>query len=92
MPNNNSAKKRLRQSIDRRARNRAGRSSLRTQLKKVRSAVAAGDVQAAETAFGQLQKSLDRAGSARLIHPNASARLKARTVARIKALKAGAAA
>ena len=44
MPSSPSAKKRLRQSIDRRARNRVVRSTLRTQIKKVRTAIAAGDV------------------------------------------------
>ena len=51
MPNSPSAKKRLRQSIDRRARNRVVRSTLRTQIKKVRTAIAAGDVAASETEF-----------------------------------------
>ena len=40
MPNIKSAKKRLKQDAVRRERNRAGKSALRTQVKKFRAAVA----------------------------------------------------
>ena len=43
MPNSPSAKKRLRQSVDRRARNRVVRTTIRNHIKKVRTAIAAGD-------------------------------------------------
>ncbi len=87
MPNTKSAKKRLRQSITRRARNRAVKSALRSQCRKVRDAVKAGDVQLAQTEFRLAAKRLDRAGARRVIHPNAAARVKSRLSARIKALK-----
>ena len=92
MPNTKSAKKRLRQNVGRRARNRAGRSALRTQLKKARTAIAAGDLQASQTEYTQLQKRLDQAAAGRLIHPNAAARLKSRISAKIKQLQANASA
>ncbi|MEX0818963.1 MAG: 30S ribosomal protein S20, partial [Pirellulaceae bacterium] len=44
MPNSKSAKKRLRQTEVRRDRNKAVKSALRSQLRKVREAVQAGDV------------------------------------------------
>ena len=51
MPNSKSATKRLRQNVTHRDRNRAVKSDLRTQLRKVRAAVAAGDVAKAEAEF-----------------------------------------
>jgi len=87
MPNIKSAKKRLRQNIVRRARNRALRSALRTQCRKVREAVADGDPERAEAEFRLATKRLDRAGARNIIHRNAAARLKSRLSAKIKALK-----
>ncbi|MCA9164244.1 MAG: 30S ribosomal protein S20, partial [Planctomycetales bacterium] len=62
----------------RRARNRAVKSSLRTQLKKVRQAITAGDIAAAETEFKVAAKRLDQAGAHRVIHPNVAGRTKSR--------------
>jgi small subunit ribosomal protein S20 len=76
MPNTQSAKKAQRQNIKRRALNRTQRSALKTVLKKVRTAAAAG-----ADAKGQLSlayKTLDQAAAKRLIHPNKAARLKSR--------------
>ena len=87
MPNIASAKKRLRQSVVRRARNRATKSMLRSQIRKVREAVVAGNVADAETAFRLCVKHLDRAAVHRVIHPNAASRMKSRLSARIKAVK-----
>jgi small subunit ribosomal protein S20 len=87
MPNSISAKKRLRQSLDRRARNRAIRSSLRTEIRKVRSAIAAGDVATCETEFRTAVKKLDQAAAKNILHANAAARLKSRLSKAIKDLK-----
>ncbi|TVP97140.1 MAG: 30S ribosomal protein S20 [Planctomycetaceae bacterium] len=84
MPNTSTAKKRLRQNDKRRARNRARRSSLRTQIRKVRAAIAAGNVEVATTEFRLAAKRLDQAASTKLIHANTAARLKSRLVAAIK--------
>jgi small subunit ribosomal protein S20 len=51
---------------------------LRSQIKKVRMAVEAGDVSKAEAEFRAAAKCLDQAGAARVIHPNAGARHKSR--------------
>jgi len=88
MPTTKSAKKRLRQSIERRAQNRAVKSSVKTQVRKVRRAVAAGDLAAAEAELRLAAKKLDRAGAKRVIHPNAAARTKSRLSALIKSAKA----
>jgi small subunit ribosomal protein S20 len=88
MPNSVSAKKRLRQSLVRRDRNRALRSSLRTQLRKLRAAITAGDVAACETEFRVSVKKLDQAAAKKVVHANTAARLKSRFSRAVKALKA----
>ena len=88
MPTTKSAKKRLRQNIARRVRNRAQKAAIRTQVKKVREAASEGDVQKAETEFRLAAKKLDRGGAKRVVHPNKAARLKSRLQALIKKTKA----
>jgi small subunit ribosomal protein S20 len=87
MPNTLSAKKRLRQNETRRLRNRAGRTALRTQLRKVREAVADKDAEKSETEFRTLVKKLDRAATKHIIHANAAARTKSRISKAIKGIK-----
>ena len=65
--------------------NRAVKSAVKTQVRKVRRAVAAGDLAVAETEFRLATKKLDRAGIKRVIHPNAAARTKSRLSHLIKA-------
>jgi len=89
MPNTVSAKKRLRQNIARRQRNRSIKRAIRTQCRKVREAVEAGDAETAEVEFRLATKKLDRAGARNIIHRNAAARTKSRLSAKIKALKEG---
>lgn len=78
MPTTKSAKKRLRQSQEKRASNRATKSSIKTQVRKVREAVAAGDIATAEAELRLAATKLDRAGNKRVIHPNAASRTKSR--------------
>ena len=87
MPNSTSAKKRLRQSLAQRARNRSGRSVLKSQLRKARELVAAGDVSGAEAQVRVVAKKFDQAAAKGLIHANAAARTKSRLVGSVKALK-----
>lgn len=87
MPNTKSAKKRLRQDNEKRARNRAVKSNVRGLLRKVREAVEAGDSAVAEEAFQKAVKKLDQAGAKKVIHPNAVARYKSRLSKKIKGLK-----
>lgn len=75
MPRIKSAKKRMRQTKTRTARNRAQRSQLRTAVKKVRSTAGSPEAAAALTTAEQL---LDRAARKRLVHPNTAARQKSR--------------
>jgi len=89
MPNTASAKKRLRQNVVRRDRNRAAKSELRTRIRRIRESVAAGDVQASEAEYRLTARQLDRAAAKNVIHANRAARLKSRLSKAIKTLKAG---
>jgi small subunit ribosomal protein S20 len=87
MPNIASAKKRLRQSIKRRTKNRAVKAELRTEIRKVREAADAGKTDEAETNLRAAMAKLDRAAVKRIIHPNRAARLKSRLSAKLKSAK-----
>ena len=79
MANIKSVEKRARQSVKRHERNTTVLSSLKTARKKVRSAIAAGDAEAAKAANSQLAASLDKAAKRGIIHPNAANRSKSRS-------------
>jgi small subunit ribosomal protein S20 len=87
MPNTNSAKKRLKQSLVRRTRNRSTRAALKTQTRKVREAVASGNLEQATAEFKLATKKIDQAAAKHVIHGNAAARVKSRLSAAIKAGK-----
>lgn len=86
MPNIKSAKKRAIISEKARQRNVAARSKMRTLMKKVIAACAAGDKAAAVAAFKEAEPVLDRAACKGLIHKNKAARHKSDLSAKIKAL------
>jgi small subunit ribosomal protein S20 len=74
--NHKSAQKRARQNVVKNARNRSYLSSVRTALKKFRTAVASGsaDTQSVENLFKSAQKSFDMAAAKGLLHKNNAAR------------------
>jgi small subunit ribosomal protein S20 len=86
MPNTPSAKKRLRQNDSRRLQNRAARSSLRSQIRRLHDAVKTGDSTAVQSQFRLTQKSIDQAASRNLIHRNTAARTKSRLVKLVKSV------
>ncbi len=90
MPNTKSAKKRHRQSLDRRQRNRAAKSVLKTQVRKVREAITAGEVDKAVEDLRLTTKKLDQTAARGIIHANVAARLKSRLSAALKTAKTGA--
>ena len=92
MPNTKSAKKRLRQSLERRTRNRAVKSSVKSQMRKVREAAQAKNLEQGQTEFRLAVKKLDQAAAKGALHRNTAARLKSRLSARLKAAKAAPAA
>jgi small subunit ribosomal protein S20 len=78
VPNIQSAKKRLRQSIERRARNRAAKSTLKTHIKKLNASMASKEFEAVKSQFSSLCKLLDQTASKGIIHPNKASRTKSR--------------
>lgn len=60
---------------------------MRSQIRKVREAVTAGDVEVAEKEYREAAKKIDRAGAKNIIHRNTAARTKSRLQKTIKALK-----
>lgn len=87
MANIQSAKKRARQNIVRRAHNMSQRSSLRTAIKKVVLAIAGGDKKAASAAFKEAAPTIDSMADKGIIHRNKAARHKSRLNQHIKDMK-----
>jgi small subunit ribosomal protein S20 len=90
MANTDSARKRIRQIEKRTARNRARKARVRTFLRKVELAIAAGDKGAAQQAFRAAQPELQRAATKGVMHDNTVARKLSRLSSRIKVLSAAA--
>ena len=86
MANTASAKKRARQAIVRRSRNVGDRSMMRTYIKKVYSAIEAGDKTVAEAAYKEACPIIDRTSGKGLIHANKAARHKSRMNRNIRAM------
>lgn len=78
MPNTKGAKKRLRQSVVRRDRNRIRKTILKHSLRKFREAIAANNMVDAQAASAVTAKLLDKAAAKGVIHRNKAARLKSR--------------
>ncbi len=87
MPNTKSAKKRHKQSLVRRTRNRAVKSSLRTQIRKLDDLLKSTKLPEADAEFRLVAKHLDQAASDHVIHANRAARVKSRLSVRLKSAK-----
>ena len=88
MANTSSAKKMVRKIERRTAVNKARRSRVRTFLRRVEEAIAAGDKTVADAAFKDAQPELHRAVSNGVYHKSTVARKLSRLSSRIKALSA----
>lgn len=86
MANTKQARKRARQASARNAHNTALRSRLRTAIKSVRKAIAAGDKNAATQALRAATGVIDSIADKKIIHKNKAARHKSRLAAALKAL------
>ena len=87
MANTKQAAKRARQADKQRGANVTLRSTLRTAIKKVKTAIASGDAKAAEAALREQQSTIDSIADKRIIHKNKAARHKSRLAQQIKALE-----
>jgi small subunit ribosomal protein S20 len=92
MANHKSAVKRIRQNEKRRAINRASRSAMRTEIKKLRTALTLGDVEKAQQVLPAIVSVLDRSIQKGVLHRNAAARYKSRLTRRVAAAAAAKAA
>jgi small subunit ribosomal protein S20 len=78
MANIKSQIKRNRQNAKRAEKNKAVRTALKTSTKKVRSAVAEGDGEAATAQALETARALDKAASKGIVHKRTAARRKSR--------------
>jgi small subunit ribosomal protein S20 len=74
MANHKSALKRIRQSEKRRQTNRVHRGAMRTEVKKFRAAIEAGDKEAAATALAAAVARTAATGSKGVLHKNTASR------------------
>ena len=88
MANTSSARKRIRQTEKRTARNTARKSRMRTFIKKVEAAIIGGDKDVAIAALRAAQPELQRAAGKGVIHANTASRKLSRLSARVKAIAA----
>jgi small subunit ribosomal protein S20 len=85
-----SSQKRHRQNLRRAEQNKARRTLIKTNVRKVTEAIQTKDVEAAEKAFREAAKTLDRNAARQTIHRNTAARRKSRLARQLNTLKAGA--
>lgn len=86
MANHASAKKRVRQTIKRTARNRSLRTNVRTFTKHVRAAIKAGDAKAAKEALPEAIRRIDAAVSKGVYHRKTGSRYISRLTRQVNAL------
>lgn len=87
MPNTKSAKKSLKKDRARRTYNRAAKSAVKTQIKKVFAATAQKKFDVADAEFLVAATKLDKSAARGVMHKNTAARRKSRLQKRIVAAK-----
>ena len=86
MANTAQTRKRARQTVKQRAHNVGLRSTLRTAIKKIKSAIEGGDSKAAKKAFEENVSVIDIIADKKIIHKNKAARHKSRLNTAIKSM------
>ena len=86
MANHVSSLKRARQTETKTAVNRANKTKLRSSLRSLREAIAAGDKKTIQANYSETVSNLDKSVQKGVIHKNTANRYKARLNARVKAL------
>ena len=86
MANHKSAEKRVRQNVKRNEINRSNRSKLRTQIKKLRSALTSTDKKQSTELLNPTVSIIDKAVNKGLIHRNTAARYKSRLTKHVSEL------
>jgi small subunit ribosomal protein S20 len=88
MANHKSAEKRARQAERRNEANRRNRSHLRTEIKRLRAAIASGNREEAKTLLIETVSVIDKSIQKGIIHHNAAARYKSRLTTSVNAMSA----
>ena len=88
MANTSSAKKMVRKIERRTAVNKSRRSRVRTYVRRVEEAIAAGNADAAKTALRDATSELQRAVTNGIMHKNTASRKISRLAGRVKAVAA----
>jgi len=78
-----SSKKRIRSNLRRERRNVSVKSAIKTAIKKVESAIAEGDLEAARVRFSETASALDSAATKGIIKKNTASRRKSRLAKKI---------
>jgi small subunit ribosomal protein S20 len=78
----------MRQAEKRRARNRSNLTQLKTQVKKLRAAIAEGNAEAAKKLLPETVGEIDKAARKGVVHDNAAARYKSRLARKVTVLGA----
>ncbi len=86
MANTSSAKKAARQTVRRTEVNKARRSRMRTEVRKVEEAIASGEKSAAAAALKVAEPVLARTAQKGVMHKNTASRKVSRLAARVKAM------
>ena len=88
MPNLPSAKKRTKQNERNRIRNRARKSQVKTETRKLLEAISSGNSSEAKAALAKVTKKLDQVAAKGSMHKNTAARKKSRLARRVNAIQA----
>jgi small subunit ribosomal protein S20 len=78
MPSSSSAKKRVRQNVKRRRKNRVTKKVIKTLSKRVAASLAGKELDQAATDMKAAASKIDKAGARRVLHPNTAARRKSK--------------
>ena len=86
MPNRKHRKKSVAQAEKAQLRNKVKRSAMRTQVKKLMTAIDEGDKSNAQKELAIAMKRIDKAAKTRVIHPNTASRKKSGLARKVNAM------
>ena len=87
MPNKESAKKRLRQTVKKTLENKNRKTRIKTHIKRVEEAIGSGKQKIANTALKEAQSEIMRGVAKGVLHKNTAGRKVSRLNAKVKSLK-----
>ena len=90
MPQTKAAKKQVRASKPRQARNKSARSLCKSRISKAEKIILSGDAEAGQPAVTEAISALDKAATKGVIHANNAARRKSRLMKKLNSVPAAA--